>query len=247
MALFEARRVHKRFGHQVVLENVDLEFEAHRLSGIVGPNGAGKTTLFNVMTGRYKPDRGKVIFDGEDITGLPEHVIAKKGISRSFQLINVFDEFTALQNVTVALPEVRECCFNTWRNVPTDEEILRKAYKVLEQVNLLDVADTDAENLSYGQRRALEIGIALATRPKMLFLDEPTQGLGGEQIDGLIELIERLKEQLTIVIIEHDMRFLFHLADVIYVVHWGQVISKGTPEELKRNKWVRASQLGQLT
>jgi branched-chain amino acid transport system ATP-binding protein len=246
MSLFEAKQIHKRFGQQVVLENIEMSFEANQLSGIMGPNGAGKTTLFNVLTGQYKPDRGHVIFDGEDITGQPEHVIAGKGISRSFQIMNLFDGYTVLQNVVVALPHIHQRRFNLFRNVPYDQEFISQGYEVLQLIGLADDAQTEARDLPYGKRRALEIGVALATNPKLLFLDEPTQGLGSEQIGNLAELIERLKEKVTMVIIEHDMSFLFQLADVISVVHWGQVISQGTPSELMQNKWVTASSLGKL-
>jgi branched-chain amino acid transport system ATP-binding protein len=244
--LFEAKALHKRFGQQVVLENIDLGFEANRLSGIMGPNGAGKTTLFNVLTGQYKPDRGQVMFDGEDITGQPAHTIVKKGISRSFQIMNLFDDYTALQNITVALPNIRQHRFNMLLNVPGNEPMTERAFSILDQIDLVEDAHVEAKNLPYGKRRALEIGVALATHPKMLFLDEPTQGLGGDQILNLSALIEKLREKVTIVIIEHDMSFLFGLADVIAVVHWGQVIASGTPDELRQNKWVRASNLGAL-
>jgi branched-chain amino acid transport system ATP-binding protein len=246
MTLFEARHIHKRFGQQVVLERIDVSFAAHKLSGIMGPNGAGKTTLFNVLTGRYKPDRGQVIFNGKEITGQPEYVIAGKGISRSFQIMNLFDDFTALENVIVALPQIRQRRFNLFRNVPYDELFVSRGFEILQLVGLEKVASVAAKHLPYGQRRALEIGVALATKPKLLFLDEPTQGLGGEQIDQLAQLVERLKEKVTMVIIEHDMSFLFRLADVISVVHWGQVITQGTPTELMQNKWVTASSLGKL-
>ncbi len=246
MALFEANRLHKRFGQQVVLENIDLSFEENRLSGIMGPNGAGKTTLFNVLTGLYKPNRGQVIFDGEDITGQSSYIITRKGISRSFQIMNLFDDYTVLQNITVALPEIRRRRFNMLLNVSNDEAITTRAYDILRQIDLQDEAHMEAKSLPYGKRRALEIGVALATRPKMLFLDEPTQGLGSDQINGLIKLIEELRQKVTLVIIEHDMSFLFRLADVISVIHWGQVIAQGTPDELRQNKWVRASNLGLL-
>lgn len=246
MSLFEANHIHKRFGQQVVLERIDMRFEENKLSGIMGPNGAGKTTLFNVLTGQYKPDRGQVIFDGEDITGQPEHVIASKGISRSFQIMNLFDDYTVLENVVVALPQIRQRRYNLFRNVPFDDEFNTQGYEVLKLIGLENDAIKEARRLPYGKRRALEIGVALATNPKILFLDEPTQGLGSEQINLLADLIERLKEKVSMVIIEHDMSFLFRLADVISVVHWGQVIRSGTPDELMQNKWVTASNLGKL-
>jgi branched-chain amino acid transport system ATP-binding protein len=245
MALFEAQGLHKRFGHQVVLERIDLAFEEGRLSGIMGPNGAGKTTCFNVLTGRYKPDRGRVLLEGQDITGLPPRVIAGKGVARSFQLMNLFDDFSALENVLIALPETRQKGFNVTQRLLADGGATDKAADLLGRVGLAGREREQAKNLSYGDRRALEIGVALASEPRVLFLDEPTSGLGTEATGRLAELVVELKQRYTMVIIEHDMRFLFGLADRISVIHWGQVIAEGTPEELRANPWVRASQLGQ--
>ena len=246
MALFEARHLAKRFGDQVVLEDITLGFEEGRLSGIMGPNGAGKTTCFNVLTGRYKPDRGSVTFAGEDITGLAPRAIARKGISRSFQIMNLFNDYAALDNVLVALPDVRVQSFNPWRDLGANSSAQDKAALVLARVGLAGKEHVPAKSLSYGERRALEIGVALAAAPRMLFLDEPTAGLGAEGTARLAELVAELKRQLTIVIIEHDMKFLFGLADQVSVIHWGQVIAQGTPDQLRENEWVRRSNLGQL-
>jgi branched-chain amino acid transport system ATP-binding protein len=235
MNLFEAKHIHKRFGQQVVLENVNLSFEENKLSGIVGPNGAGKTTLFNILTGKYKPDRGQVIFDGIKITGLPIHKIARLGIARSFQIMNLFDEYTVLENITVALPGLRMRQFDTMHNVPTDSVLEQEAFSILERIGLAKDAYAESKSLSYGKRRALEIGVALASNPRMLFLDEPTQGLGAEQRHHLTDLIHTVKEDTTIVVIEHDMQFLMEIADVISVVLWGQVIATDSPDKLKMN------------
>ena len=247
MALFEATRLSKRFGDQVVLEDITLAFEEGRLSGIMGPNGAGKTTCFNVLTGRYRPDRGRVRFAGEDITGLAPRAIARKGIARSFQVMNLFNDYSALDNVLIALPQVRVQGFNAWRDLGADSAAQDQAAAVLARVGLRPKAQVIARSLSYGERRALEIGVALAAAPRLLFLDEPTAGLGSEGTARLAELVAELKRQLTIVIIEHDMRFLFGLADKVSVIHWGQVIAEGTPEALRENDWVRRSNLGQMT
>jgi branched-chain amino acid transport system ATP-binding protein len=247
MALFEAQNLHKRFGDRVVLEEINLSFEAGQLSGIMGPNGAGKTTCFNVLTGRYKPNRGKVIFDGQDITGMAPRRIAHRGISRSFQIMNLFNDFSAIENVLIAVPQVRDRGFNMTRRVAADSAVMDKAAMVLDQVGLKDKAFVNAGSLPYGDRRALEIGVALATEPRLLFLDEPTSGLGTEATARLADLVRQLKREYTIVIIEHDMKFLFELADNISVIHWGQVITQGTPDKLRANKWVQASMLGELT
>ncbi|MEO8022463.1 ABC transporter ATP-binding protein [Polaromonas sp.] len=246
MKLFEAHGLSKRFGAQMVLQDITLGFEEGQLAGIMGPNGAGKTTCFNVLTGRYKPDRGRVTFAGEDITGLSPREISHKGISRSFQIMNLFDSYTALDNVLVAMPHVRKQGFNAWRDLGADTTAQQMAAAVLERVGLKGKERVMASSLSYGQRRALEIGVALAAEPRMLFLDEPTAGLGAEGTDRLMDLVRELKRQLTIVIIEHDMNFLFNLADQISVIHWGQVITQGTPAELKQNEWVQRSNLGAL-
>lgn len=235
--MFDAQHLHKRFGHHVVLEDVSLHFAGGRLSGIMGPNGAGKTTCFNLLTGRYVPDRGRIVFDGRDITGLPPRKIARLGISRSFQVMNLFDDYTALENVLMATPEVRECGFSMLGAFGGESD-------VLERVGLAGKEDVRARDLSYGDRRALEIGVALAAKPRLLFLDEPTAGLGSEATARIARLIAELKHVLTVVLIEHDMKFLFGLADHIYVMHWGQVIAQGSPEELRANPWVQRSRLG---
>jgi branched-chain amino acid transport system ATP-binding protein len=244
MALFEARGLHKRFGDQVVLENVTLRLEEGQLSGIMGPNGAGKTTCFNVLTGRYKPDRGQVLFAGEDIAGLSPSAIARRGLSRSFQIMNLFDDDTAIDNVLVSLPAVRDHGWSPLRDLGRNSAAYDEAAEVLARIGLAAKARVPARRLSYGERRALEIGVALAARPRLLFLDEPTAGLGVEGTARLFELVSELKRQLSIVIIEHDMNFLFRLADRISVIHWGQVIAEGSPAALRENPWVQRSQLG---
>ena len=244
MALFEALGIHKRFGRQVVLEHIDLRFEAGRLSGIMGPNGAGKTTCFNVLTGRFKPDRGRVTFGGEDITGLAPNAIARKGIARSFQIMSLFDEYSALENVLIALPEVRGRGFNMIDRLDTDSAAADRAAGVLARVGLAGREHRRASDLAYGERRALEIGVALAAEPRLLFLDEPTSGLGAEATARLAELVRDLKRDYSMVVIEHDMQFLFGLADTISVIHWGQVIASGTPEALRENKWVQRLEPG---
>jgi len=242
--LFEARHIHKRFGDQVVLEEINLAFEEGELNGIMGPNGAGKTTCFNVLTGRYKPDRGQVIFAGEPITGLPPRVIAQKGVSRSFQLINLFDEYSALENVLIAVPQVRNRGFNMIRSIEQDREAIDKAAMVLEQVGLKGKENDPSDQLSYGDRRALEIAVALATEPRILFLDEPTSGMGLNAMARLAELVQELKRTYTMVIIEHDMHVVFSLAQKISVLAQGTVIAEGLPQEIKGHPKVQEAYLG---
>jgi branched-chain amino acid transport system ATP-binding protein len=245
MALFETHHLHKRFGRQVVLEDVTLAFEAGRLSGIMGPNGAGKTTCFNVLTGRFKPDRGRVVFDGTDITGLPPRAIADRGVARSFQAMNLFDDFSALLNVVLALPAVRGRSYDMFGELMRAEHAA-EAHEVLARVGLREQAHAPAKSLAYGDRRRLDIAIALAQRPRILFLDEPTAGLSADAVARLSDLLRELKRSITIVLIEHNMSFLFGLADYVSVMHWGQIIAEGAPAMLREDRWVRASNLGSL-
>jgi branched-chain amino acid transport system ATP-binding protein len=246
MALFEAHHIHKRFGAQVVLEDISLAFEEGAVSGIMGPNGAGKTTCFHVLTGYHRPDRGTISFDGRDVTGQPPQALARIGVSRSFQIMNLFDQSAVIENVMVALPEFRAKRRRLARPVFGDRDLVGAARAILDQVGLAGRENERAAALPYGARRALEIGVALAARPRILFLDEPTSGLGADATRSLAALIRKLRDRYTIVMIEHDMRFLFDLADRISVVHWGQVIAEGTPATLGRNKWVQRSALGEL-
>src|SRR5215203_2634893 len=239
MAMLDARDIHVRFGDRVVLEDISFAVEPGELHGIMGPNGAGKTTFFNVLTGRVKPARGSVRIAGEDVTGLAPHAIAARGLARSFQIMTLFDEFTALENVEMALPEFRARGFDGYRSAVGDAGFEGAARAVLAEVGLAGKAEAVAKDLPYGDRRALEIAVALAQRPRVLCLDEPTSGLGSDGMARLVALIGRLKGRLSIVAIEHDMEFLFGLADRMSVVHWGQVIARGTPAELRRNAWVQ--------
>jgi branched-chain amino acid transport system ATP-binding protein len=246
MALIEANGVHVRFGDRVVLESIDLAVSEGEFHGLMGPNGAGKTTFFNVLTGRVKPSRGAIRIGGEDVTGLSPHRIAARGVARSFQIMTLFDDFTARENVMVGLPAFRARGFDMTHSAAADEAFASDADAVLASVGLADRSDTRAKDLPYGDRRALEIAVALAQNPRVLCLDEPTSGLGSDGVQRLAALVGRLKGRLTIVAIEHDMEFLFSLADRISVIHWGQVVARGTPHELQQNEWVKRSNLGRF-
>ncbi len=246
MALFEAKNLRKRFGARVVLENISLSVEEGSVHGIMGPNGAGKTTCFHVLTGHHAPDGGTITFDGQDITGKKPYQIARMGISRSFQIMNLFDDTVVIENVILALPEFRDSGLNPVKDVFGNKALVDKALSVLDQVGLSHRAWEKAEALPYGERRALEIAVALAPEPRIVFLDEPTSGLGTEATQALAKLIQELRSRYTIVLIEHDMRFLFQLADRISVIHWGQVVTENTPAKLQENKWVARSALGEV-
>ena len=244
--LFSAQKLAKRFGDRLVLQDVSFDVGAGQVHGIMGPNGAGKTTCFNVLTGRNRPDAGRVILAGRDITGCTPRAIARLGIARSFQLMNLFDDFSVLENVAVATHSMRGCGFDMWRDAGHASDAYDRAAGILKRVGLTGKDSLRAKSLSYGDRRALEIAVALAGDPVLLFLDEPTAGLGADGIARVADLVAELKRHVTLVVIEHDMRFLFRLADRISVVHWGQVIARGTPAELRENPWVQRSNLGQL-
>jgi branched-chain amino acid transport system ATP-binding protein len=246
MALIDVVGVHVRFGDRVVLESIDLAVPEGEFHGLMGPNGAGKTTFFNVLTGRVKPSRGSIRLDGEDVTGLSSHRIAAKGIARSFQIMTLFDDFSARENVMVGLPGFRARGFDMRHAAAADRGFAEKASEILVTVGLADKGDVRARDLSYGDRRALEIAVALGQSPRVLCLDEPTSGLGTDGVQRLAALVARLKGKLTIVAIEHDMEFLFALADRISVIHWGQVVARGTPHELQQNEWVKRSNLGRF-
>jgi branched-chain amino acid transport system ATP-binding protein len=247
MPLLEVHRVHKRFGAQIVLDDVSLSVEEGELVGIIGPNGAGKTTFFNVLTGRFRPERGRVVFGGRDITGLSPAAIARAGIARSFQLMNLFDDNRAIDNVVVAMPPIVRHGMRMFGAVARDGAVQARAARLLADVGLAGKEYVPAKSLAYGDRRCLEIAVALAAEPRLLFLDEPTAGMGTQGAGRLAELIRALRRRTTIVVIEHDMPFLFGLADRVHVIHWGQVIAQGTPEELRRDSWVARSNLGQMT
>ena len=239
--LFSAQGLSKRFGDRVVLQDVSFDVAEGEVHGIMGPNGAGKTTCFHVLTGRYKPDAGRVTFRGRDVTGLAPRHIARLGIARSFQVMNLFDDYSALENAVIATPEFRARAFDAWRDASTATAAQERAARTLADVGLAGKEGVRAKSLSYGDRRALEIAVALAAAPSLLFLDEPTAGLGAEGVARVARLIASLRGRLGLVVIEHDMRFLFGVADRISVVHWGQVIARGTPDELRANPWVQRS------
>lgn len=238
--------VSKRFGGLQALSDVGITITKGQVYGLIGPNGAGKTTFFNVLTGRVKPSRGRIRLAGEDLAGLSPHAIANKGVARSFQTMTLFDEFTARENVMIALPAFRARGFDVRRAVAGDTGFALEADAVLASVGLAGRSAVIARQLPYGERRALEIAVALAQRPRVLCLDEPTSGLGIDGTQRLVELIGRIRANLTIVVIEHEMDFLFSLADRISVIHWGQVLARGTPRELQANEWVRRSNLGRF-
>jgi branched-chain amino acid transport system ATP-binding protein len=242
--MLEARGLHKAFGGNVVLDDVTLAFEPRRLSAIIGPNGAGKTTCFNLLTGFLQPDRGEIRFRGHVITSLPPDRRARLGICRSFQILNLFDDYTALENVRVAVPAMRRRGFDCWTAAADLAEAEDKAAGIIRRIGLAGREHVTAKHMSYGQRRLLEIGVALAGEPEVLLMDEPTSGLGARPMETLRDLVRGLAEGLTIVVIEHDMDFVLSLSHHIAVLHRGVVIAEGPPEAIRDDPQVREAYLG---
>ena len=245
-AILETRGLHKAFGGHVVLDDVSLGFEARRLSSLIGPNGAGKTTCFNLLTGFLAPDRGRILFKGQDVTRLPPDRRARLGISRSFQVLNLFDDSTVLENVRVAVPAMRRRGFDCWTPAGAMREAEDRAARIIRLIGLAGREHVEARFMSYGQRRLLEIGVALAGEPELLLLDEPTSGLGRRPLEALRDLVPRLAEEVTLVVIEHDMDFVLSLSHHVAVLHRGTVIAEGPPAAVRDNPEVREAYLGRL-
>jgi len=223
-----------QFGGLAALSRVGLAVERGNTHAIIGPNGAGKSTFFNCLTGVLKPTGGRIIFNGEDITGLPSNQISQKGIARSYQITNILPNASALENVRIAA-QSRRHAWNMIAHRTAFADINAKAEAALAAVGLADKADELASNLSHGAQRNLEIGIALATEPKLLCLDEPTAGMSAAETRETMHLVRQIGENLTILIVEHDMEVVMELADRITVLHYGEILAEGTPEEIQRN------------
>jgi branched-chain amino acid transport system ATP-binding protein len=223
-----------RFGGLAALSQVNFEVRRDEIRAIIGPNGAGKSTFFNCLTGVLRPTAGRILFNGEEITGLPPNMISQKGIARSYQITNILPNATALENVRIAA-QSRRHAWNMAKHHSEFADINEKAEAALDSVGLLANADELAANLSHGQQRNLEIGIALATEPALLCLDEPTAGMSAAETHDTMQLVRRIAKNLTILIVEHDMQVVMELCDRITVLHYGTILSEGTPEEIQQN------------
>ena len=234
----------KRFGGLVATDQVSLEVLPGELHAIIGPNGAGKTTLIGQLTGELRPDSGSVRFQGRDITGLPVHQRSHLGLARSFQVTSIFLDFTALDNVALAVQAHNGHSFRFWRAARREQALRTPARAALERVGLGARADVVASALSHGEHRQLEIAMALATQPKMLLLDEPMAGMGPDESARMVGFLRTLKGGVTILLIEHDMDAVFALADRISVLVYGRIIATGRPDEIRLNADVRQAYLG---
>ena len=243
--LLTVRGLRKRFGGLVATDGVDLDVAEGETLAIIGPNGAGKTTLIGQLSGDLRPDAGTIRFAGTDITSLPAATRSHRGLARSFQITSIFRDFSALDNVALAVQAHAGHSFRFWRVARADSALREPARAILAQVGLGTRGDVVAGTLAHGEQRQLEIAMALATRPRLLLLDEPVAGMGLDESQRMVQLLRALRGHHTLVLVEHDMDVVFALADRISVLVYGQVIATGPPEAIRRNAEVRSAYLGE--
>ncbi len=243
--LLDVRQLSKRFGGVVATDCVDLQVRAGEVHALIGPNGAGKTSLVSQLGGQLAPDAGTIVFAGEDITRLPAHQRARRGLARSFQITRLFRSFSVLEQLALALQAIDGSSLRAWRAVTAERELFERARALLPTLGLEDQADAATDRLSHGQRRALEVGMAVAARPRLVLLDEPMAGMGPEESLRMERMIERLRQQTTLLLIEHDVDAVFRLADRVSVLVSGRIIASGTPDVIRRDAQVIGAYLGQ--
>jgi branched-chain amino acid transport system ATP-binding protein len=246
VSLLQVERVSRRFGSLVAVDNVSMAVERGELRAVIGPNGAGKTTFFNLISGFLAPTSGRILFDGDDITRLRPARRVWRGIARTFQITEVFPELTTHENLRIAVEVASGYRLRPWLSRDADTEVRARVVELLDMGGLAGRADQLVGELSHGDQRATEIMMAIALKPRLLLLDEPTAGMGDQETYDIAQLIRRLHrdQNLTIVLIEHDMRVVFHLADRIMVLAEGAMLAEGTPQEIAKNEAVQEAYLG---
>lgn len=244
MTRLKVERLSKNFGGIAALGGVTLDVQPGERRAIIGPNGAGKSTLFNLIAGELGPSSGKIYLGDRDITGLPVYERANLGLGHTFQRNNLFMGLTAFENLRLAVQHRQRVARHLFRAVHSFESVTRASEALLEQVGLIEQRNQVVKTLAYGQQRALEVALALATNPQVVLLDEPTAGMSPAETGEMARLIEKLPRSLTMLIVEHDMDVIFSLAERITVLHYGQVISEGTPAEVRANPLVQEIYLG---
>ena len=242
--ILEVSHVTQRFGNFTALKDVSVSFQAGQLTAIIGPNGAGKSTFFNVASGAFAPTSGRIKFQGRDITGTPQHGFARIGIAKSFQITNVFKQLSAHENVRVSA-QMRESRFEIFRARASFKSLIEKTDALLARVGLATLGNKQAGDLAHGQQRALEIAMALASEPVLLLMDEPTAGMSPEETGVMMRLISTLAEERTVVLVEHKMKLVMGLCERLIVLHHGEFLAEGTPEQIRHNAEVRRVYLGE--
>ena len=242
--ILEVDNITQRFGNFVALSGVSASFQPGKLTAIIGPNGAGKSTFFNVVSGAFPPTQGRIRFQGRDITGLAQHEFARIGIAKSFQITNVFKQLSAHENVRVAA-QMRSTRFELLRPRASLSALIAKADALLARVGLAALRDKTAGDLAHGQQRALEIAMALASDPVLLLMDEPTAGMSPEETGVMMRLITELAAERTVVLVEHKMKLVMGLCERLIVLHHGEFLAEGTPEQIRNNVDVRRVYLGE--
>jgi branched-chain amino acid transport system ATP-binding protein len=243
--ILELKEIYKDFDGLEVLFGINLAIQEGERHAIIGPNGAGKSTLFNLITGKYLPSRGQIFFKGQDVTGTSPFKLNRSGMARSFQITNIFRTMNVFQNVRNAILSKNKIRYNMFSSLSRMDEVNRQTEKMLEQIGLVDRKDAVAGALSYGQQRALEIGLTIATDPDLILLDEPTAGMSSEETREAVKLIERVTAGKTLVIVEHDMEVVFSIANRISVIYYGEVLASGPPEEIRQDQKVKDAYLGE--
>ncbi|MFM1989770.1 MAG: hypothetical protein RJA99_2727 [Pseudomonadota bacterium] len=243
-ALLDVRGLRKRFGGVVATDDVTLDVRAGEVHALIGPNGAGKTSLIAQLSGSLLPDSGAIRFAGVDITRMPQHARVKLGLVRSFQITRLFRGFTALENLAIGVQARDGRNLSFWRPVAAERALVDEARALLDEIGLGARGDVSAAALSHGEQRALEVGLALATRPKLLLLDEPMAGTGPEESARMVELIERVRTKATVLLVEHDVDAVFRLADRVSVLVNGRVIASGEPDAVRHDPEVISAYLG---
>ena len=246
MSILQVQNVSKHFGKLVAVNGVTLTVEPGELRAVIGPNGAGKTTFFNLISGFFPPTSGRIVFQGQDITGMPEHKRVRQGMARTFQVTEIFPELTVRENIRVAVEVADGRRVSPWLSRANRTRLEARIVELMEMGGIAPMADRLVGELSHGDQRATEIMMSLALNPKLLLLDEPTAGMGDQETYHVTKLIRRLHkdQKLTIILIEHDMRVIFHLADRIMVLAEGAPLAEGTPDEIAANERVQAAYLG---
>jgi len=245
--LLEVRNLNKAFGMVVTAKDLNFSLERGVLTSIIGPNGAGKSTLINVLTGFVPQDSGEILFQGRDITNEPVHSRVRQGLCRSFQVVNVFGNLSLFENVAIPVLSVKRRAHRMLKTITSDHEVGNAVESVLDRVGLLDQAQASAKALSHGDQRLLEVAIALAAEPRLLFLDEPTAGMNPLERTKILHNIRELANagDVTFVIVEHDMDVVFSLSERVITLHRGEIIADGSPEQIKTHPQVREVYLGE--